>query len=202
MVQSARVSTREAILRAAREVFRHYGCAKTSMSDLARASELSRTALYKHFPNKEEVFRALAQDLYEAFRLAAEDAASSPGPALTRLERVLKTKGVFHEWLAGARHGAELLDENHRLCGDLLSEAMDRFEALVREVLEAGIEAGELDLAGERAGDVAATLVSAVEGISYATEGDLVAPDAYERDITRLMKLVTHGLASRPKPRG
>lgn len=196
MSNSSGMSTREEILAAAREVFRHYGCAKTSMSDLARAAQLSRTALYNHFSNKDEVFRALAQSLYARFQEAAEKAAESPGAPLERLERVLKSKSIFHESLAGSRHGMELLDANHRLCGDLLSEANERFAALIEQVLKEGLVSNALNARGSTAAEVASTLVSAVEGISHA-DGNMVAPEVYEQEIERLMKLMSYGLVAR-----
>lgn len=190
------MTTRAAIVRVARELFGHYGCAKTSMADLARAADLSRTALYKHFQNKEEVLRAVVQEVYAAFRLAAEDAAASADPTPVRLERLLTTKGVLHCSLADGRHGAELLDRRNPQCGDVPTETYARFHALVVEVLREGIRVREITLCSEDVPDVAATMISAVDGIGFGPDGRLVMPDVYERELARLARLLVRGVVA------
>ena len=51
----------EALLDAALQQFGLHGFAKTTMTDIAGASGLSRTSLYNHFATKEDVFQALRQ---------------------------------------------------------------------------------------------------------------------------------------------
>jgi AcrR family transcriptional regulator len=50
---------RDQILEAAAGVFLRYGCARTTMNDIASAVGCSRTLLYVSFANKEEVFEAM-----------------------------------------------------------------------------------------------------------------------------------------------
>ena len=54
-------STSDALLDGAMAEFARHGFAKTSMADIARASGISRTSLYNHFPTKEDVFKALSE---------------------------------------------------------------------------------------------------------------------------------------------
>ena len=54
-------STNHALLDGAMQEFARHGFAKTSMSDIAKASGISRTSLYNHFPTKEDVFKALSE---------------------------------------------------------------------------------------------------------------------------------------------
>lgn len=57
------VSTRAALVGAARVLFVARGYAAVSTADIARAAQVTRNALYYHFPNKEAVFRAVYEDV-------------------------------------------------------------------------------------------------------------------------------------------
>ena len=50
----------DAILDAAFHAFATYGYRRTAMDDIARGAGMSRTALYLHYRNKEDIFRSLA----------------------------------------------------------------------------------------------------------------------------------------------
>ena len=63
----------QAILESAWKAFSAYGFRKTSMDDIARGAGISRPALYLHYRNKEDIFRTLAQYLYEASEQAVRD---------------------------------------------------------------------------------------------------------------------------------
>ena len=47
------------IILAARWCFLNFGFAKTSIDDIAKRANLSRTLVYKSFKNKEEIFKAV-----------------------------------------------------------------------------------------------------------------------------------------------
>ena len=55
------------ILQAAHHCFSHYGFQKTSMEDIAREAGVSRGSVYRHFPDKDSLFRAVSQQQAEAF---------------------------------------------------------------------------------------------------------------------------------------
>lgn len=57
-------------VRAAADQFMRYGFARTTMGDIARASDMSRPALYLLFPSKDEAFEAAV--LYLTQRRSAE----------------------------------------------------------------------------------------------------------------------------------
>ena len=144
-------ATRGAILTAALQRFTHYGYRRTSMDDLAGAAGISRAAVYLHFKNKEDVFRALSEELQNAHLERAEEIAGEQAPIADRLRRVLREKlGVFTEIVAGSPHGAELLDENSRVCGDISLAAHRRFVRLIAGMVAEADATGDLSL--DRAG--------------------------------------------------
>ncbi len=64
---------RRAILDAALACFLQFGFAKTSLDDIARRANLSRPLLYKKYKNKEDIFGAVYDDVFDRrYPLAAQ----------------------------------------------------------------------------------------------------------------------------------
>ncbi|MDC6257101.1 helix-turn-helix domain containing protein [Ralstonia solanacearum] len=57
MTREAAVARREGILQAARWCFLNFGFSKTSLDDIAKRANISRTLLYKSFRDKEDTRR-------------------------------------------------------------------------------------------------------------------------------------------------
>ena len=74
------------ILNAAFAAFSTYGYRRTSMDDIAKGAGISRSALYLHWRNKEDVFRSLAARYFEEvlrdMALALADASRGAEAAL------------------------------------------------------------------------------------------------------------------------
>lgn len=78
------------VLRAAMEVFHHYGYDATSMDDVAEHLGITRPALYYHVPSKVELQRlALEQALVALENITVQQEAKS-GPAAERLRFVVQ----------------------------------------------------------------------------------------------------------------
>src|SRR5262249_56720310 len=65
-----RAARQEAILRGAARAFARAGYAATSMEDIAAASGITKLIVYRHFEGKEELYRAVLQQVFD--RLAEE----------------------------------------------------------------------------------------------------------------------------------
>jgi AcrR family transcriptional regulator len=59
-----RAERRASILRGAAEAFARSGFARTSMEDVATACGVSRLILYRHFETKEELYRAVLEEVF------------------------------------------------------------------------------------------------------------------------------------------
>ena len=57
--------TRAHIIEAAGKLFAKFGFDKTSMDDIARSAHKAKRSLYNHFPGKEELFTAVAEQELE-----------------------------------------------------------------------------------------------------------------------------------------
>ncbi|MED5812116.1 TetR/AcrR family transcriptional regulator [Mycolicibacterium sp. 050232] len=67
MTQATAADTREIIISAAFACFRTRGLAKTTIVDIARAAEVSRSTVYEYFKDKETVVEACAEAASQRF---------------------------------------------------------------------------------------------------------------------------------------
>ncbi|HEM47255.1 MAG TPA: TetR/AcrR family transcriptional regulator [Alphaproteobacteria bacterium] len=188
---------RETILAAAYVQFMRYGYRRTAMEDIARETGVSRASLYRHFANKEEIFRSLAERLHDEAVAAAEQALKAPGPVAERVREALEAKSVrFLEVMHGSPHGAELVDESSRLCGELAAASEARVQKLLTEALRAAARAGEVDLARAGVSAVAAAelLVLAAAGLKHGA-GDV---DAFRTRLAALVRVFFAGTGAGP----
>ena len=183
-------STKERILRTAAELFAAQGYHATGVAELGRAAGIQRGALYYHIGSKEEL-------LFELCKRHVEDAVVFGEEVLaTGAEPVEKLRQLFHRHIRMiVEHQAEIVvsfREMHFLTGEraiYLHNLRDRYEAVVRTILQEGFERGQF-----RSAD--AVVVRGLLGlISYAylwfnPHGRLSPDDLAER----FAELAFHGL--------
>lgn len=150
---------RSRILDGARAAFLRFGFERASMADIAAGAGVSRTALYHYFPGKEEVLRAVVDELNaKSLNEAAEalDKSQALDAALTGLleAKFVRTLAVITE----SPHGLELVDATHRLTGPVTRAADDAFHALVVKAL---VRHGQ----NQEVNAVADTLIAAAKGL-------------------------------------
>jgi len=63
----AGIPTATRILEAAQRCFSHYGFQKTAMEDIAREAGISRGSVYRHYPDKEALFREVSEEQTRLF---------------------------------------------------------------------------------------------------------------------------------------
>jgi AcrR family transcriptional regulator len=171
---------RRRILDGARAAFLRFGFERASMADIAAGAGVSRTALYHYFPGKEEVLRAVVDELNaKSLNDAAEalDKSQTLDAALTGLieAKFGRTLAVITE----SPHGVELVDATHRLTGPATRAADDAFHALVVKALRHHGRIQEVDA-------VADTLIAAAKGLMRS--GEVYVPKAkFKARIHRLV---------------
>lgn len=150
----------DAILDAAFHAFAGYGYRRVSMEDIARGAGLSRTALYLHFRNKEDIFRSLSERYFAQCHADMTTALAAPGAAKDVLRRAFVAKdGKFMDVVLGTPHGRELLDAGFAVAGDIAAQAEEALAALL-----AGWLAGR-GLSEDDPAQVAATVMAALKGL-------------------------------------
>jgi AcrR family transcriptional regulator len=193
-----RDATRETILAAGVQCFSRDGYRRTALDRVAREAGISRAALYLHFANKEELFRALVGDLHARTVEDAAAAARGSGGLADRVAAVLIAKsGPFFDLLRMSAHAEEFVDENHRLCGDLSTEASAKHARLLAKMLATADAAGAISLAsaGLGAARAAELLLDTAEGIKHRGQATL-SPAAFRQRLTEAVRVLIAGLAT------
>lgn len=123
------------ILSSALAIFLRFGFRKTSMDDIARALDLSRQALYSHFRNKDDLFRAtLEHALLTASRDGAARLSDKGEPLLDRI--ALAYEEHLGRYIGLGADLADLHEATQRLGADMMQRSEDEFRALVRTAID------------------------------------------------------------------
>lgn len=189
---------RDKLLTVADRLFRHYGPQKTTMADVAREAGIGVGTVYLEFPSKDALVEALSRRRYQAVLDAMKFASEESGErAADRLAAVLTARGIG--FLAMAEEGAHACDLLH--CGsDAVKGAQsayhDEERRILRGILKAGVEDGEID-----APDLDATLrVLLLAYAAFVPPAVLKLDRAtLESDLAAMNALVLNGLLRRPR---
>jgi AcrR family transcriptional regulator len=158
--KSALTLEREAaILDASFKVFTRYGFARSTMDDIAQEAGISRPALYQHFKNKKDIYRAFADkmtwqmtDGLQAM-LAADGA---PDQVLNAAFEACVIKPMSR--FSVTEHGHELLDMKNDLAADIMTAMLAREHAVLTAFFH---RHGQSEAV---ASDLATLLIDALEG--------------------------------------
>ncbi len=143
-----RKETRPAeILAAALEEFVERGFAATRLEDIARRAGCTKGTIFLYFPNKVELFKAMVREqVLPRIQQAEQRIDAHEGTARDLLENVLRSRwdGLYHSSLSGlpklmfseAGNFPELARFYH-------DEVVSRSQAVVKRILELGIQRGE-----------------------------------------------------------
>ena len=88
-ISEASEGTRDAILEAARRRFLRFGPRKTTMDEVAREAGCSRTTLYTHFRNKDDLYARLLEQDAEAFICEGRAIVDGKGSARRKIRRIV-----------------------------------------------------------------------------------------------------------------
>jgi AcrR family transcriptional regulator len=156
------------------------------MDDIAQAAGLSRTALYLHFKNKDDIFRSLAlryfdeavRDMTAALNTLGQD------PADALMAAFVAKDGKFMEAVLGTPHGRELLDAGVNLSAEIseagearMAKALAVFFA--RHRLAPGVGTPE---------EMAETLKAALKGLKLSAT-DMIGYRASQARLARLFAM-------------
>jgi|GEM_PF-3305530 len=201
----AKVSTRAArktrglIVTAALDTFMHYGYQRTTLELIAKETGLSRTSLYHHFRNKEEMFIAAIEKVNTDVIMRAQKASRAALPIEDKICAILECKLGFHvDLMASNRHREELLSEGARLAGDLISETRTKLEKLTTRAINDSIHLGELDLRSAECSpsELASLIYSAVTGLFHEFD-QTNDTQAFHKNLWRMVRLMIDHLQRR-----
>ena len=139
-------AVRDQIVEAAREHFRRYGYAKTTVSDLAKSIRFSKAYIYKFFDSKQAIGEAISAKTLSAVIATVEEAvggATTPTDKFRRMFKVLVTTNVSLFF-----NDRKLYDVAAYAAGEQWPSARaycERIRQLLVEVVREGRESGEFE---------------------------------------------------------
>ncbi|MER7663181.1 MULTISPECIES: TetR/AcrR family transcriptional regulator [unclassified Streptomyces] len=135
------------LLVAAVDAFAERGYHATTTRDIAGRAGMSPAALYIHYKTKEELLHRISRIGHDR-ALEVLSAASARGT--TPGERLAEAVSSFVRWHAGRHNTARVVQyELDALSAEHRTEIVElrrRSDAVVREILRDGVEAGEFDV--------------------------------------------------------
>lgn len=117
-----------------------------SMRDIASECGISKATLYHYFPDKDSILRPLAMGATKAIYLHVARHDDPARPALERLRTFIIETAVFFEnfrWAWIAASSVFWSDPKARTRKERIAWR-DRYEELLRNILQTGIESGEM----------------------------------------------------------
>lgn len=180
---------RERIVAAARDVLAEQGI-DAQMDDIAARAGVGVGTVYRHFPTKDALVGALAQQHFEVIALLAEAALRGPGAPGERLEGFL--------WDSARRmHGdaalAEIMAERPQAMGSAAAEQgrlLEAVDALVRDAVASG------ELRADASADDIPTLMCGLGSVMTKSRLGLAVGGSWERYLT----LMLDGLRAAGRP--
>jgi TetR/AcrR family transcriptional regulator, transcriptional repressor of aconitase len=132
---------RQQILDAATDCFARHGFHATSMQEIFRASGLSAGAVYRYFPSKNSLIKAIAENVVNEVLTPAIDAISGqrldPADALASIAVIFKPGGLRARTLpVSVQMWAESFRDPEM--ADLARDMIDRISKLLAQVLPPG----------------------------------------------------------------
>ena len=132
---------RASIVQAARWCFLHFGYGKTSLEDIAKRANITRTLLYRTFENKEAIYLGVFEDWVETRYPAATQAAIGPGSNGERLFKVCEVM-LLDPWVEV--EGAPMAHEFHDMCARIEPEIEARYQEVRLQSVETILVSKEL----------------------------------------------------------
>jgi AcrR family transcriptional regulator len=172
-----REATRSALLRAGRELFAAKGFAGAGREEIVERAGVTRGALYHHFASKEELFRAVYEQVEgEVLEVVATSAMTADTPR----EQLRRGAQAYLDAVAAdpAVRRICLLDAPSVLPTDVLRELAERHGlGLIRESLAHSMASGEIESRPVEplARLLRAALMEAATLVAEGADGDEVA---------------------------
>lgn len=178
------------ILAAAMRAFAAHGYRRCSMDDIARHAAMSRSALYLHYRNKEDIFRGLVEHFFAQALRAMEAALFATGqtPEQALAAAFAAKDGTLIDLVFTSPHGEELLEAGATVTAD----AMRRGEAAKIALLARWLSGLHLPSDIGPPDAVARTILTAAMGLKYPGQ----TLEGYRQGQRHLARLFARAIAS------
>ena len=187
-------NSRHDVIATARRLFAQKGFHGTSMRDLGKELGLLGSSLYSHVGSKDELLVDVVREASVQFQSLADEVAAMAAPAPERLARLVE--GHLEILIKDPDQARTFLDETRFLPDDDRVDAvalMDRYQAVFRDVVEAGQREGvfRVDLDVSLAANLTLSLLNGTSRW-YSEDGGLSVPEL----AVEIQELLTRGVQS------
>ena len=160
--------TREKLIEVARQLFAHKGIEKTTMNDIAEASEKGRRTIYTYFKNKREIYNAVIERESEHLVSRLRDVVESDRPPLEKLRCYLETRfDVVNDAVQRQDSSLKtLFGRDFRRIDKIRRLAIAKETLLFQTLIDEGSASGDFDEAQARCMPVLETVV--FQGVDYS----------------------------------
>ena len=191
-----REQMREQIVKEATAIFSHFGFKKTTMDDIARATNKGKSSLYYYFSSKEEVFEAVVErevlHLRKRLRLAIN---SSEDPkeklknyVLTRMQTIQKLVNLFSALKSDYLQNLDFVDKIRR---KYETNEIEMF----KEVLEYGIRRNYFQIQDIELASIA--IVTALKGMEPQLINSEDNKTEFEERLMSIINVLFYGIVKR-----
>lgn len=157
------VDPRQVIIIAAKGLFARFGLGKTTMEDIARASNKAKSTLYYYFKSKEDVFTHVIMLEIAGLKAAIGSAVRREEDPCEKFRAFVGTRMAYFAKKSDQYISIrEEYHRNHAFIKDVLDDYSQWEIALIRGVLMVGIEKGVFDVTD---------LTGSSRGIFFALKG-------------------------------
>ena len=142
--QARAVRTRDSVLAAAARVIDRQGSAATRLEEIATEAEVTKGALYFHFPSKSDIATAIVEQHYEQCARLALETQNWGLDGVSTLERFINELAISYQRNAVTRAAIRLGNEYGHIGAEIRAPYADCL-GWVRELLTNAREDGTLD---------------------------------------------------------
>jgi AcrR family transcriptional regulator len=189
--------TRAALLRVARRLFAQHGYARTATEEVVRRARVTRGALYHHFKDKEDLFKAVYDE--EQKKLAERTSAAAAAAPDPWSAMVAGTNAMLDACLEPAVHRIVMIDAPAVLGLQQWRESdQSYYLAAMKAAVQAAIDHGQIE---QQPVDPIAHLI-----LGALTEAAMLIAHAEDktaarRDVSAAVLRLFEGLRAKPHPR-
>ncbi len=135
------LKTRERLIEVARQLFAHKGVAKTTMNDIANASDKGRRTIYTYFRSKKDIYNAVLESESDRLVMSLRSIVDSADDVDVRLRRFLKFR-LEHNKVEASSSLKSWLKFDSRRVESINRMARTKESQMLSALLDEGCRAG------------------------------------------------------------
>lgn len=196
------LKTRDKLIEVARWLFVHKGLDKTTMNDIAEASEKGRRTIYTYFKNKDEICDAIIEKESDNLLARLRDVVDCSLSPVEKLERYLRIRFEFLASLSSGKDYLKLLfSPEARRLRKVSRVSLARERDLFRQVVDEGIVSGDFDAEqARRLPAIEPFIVQAMNMLHAGDRAEWISEGVATVELKQsLIEFIIRGVAARPK---